>query len=169
MLWKTFDAFINRLGFMFTSLGIYFIFRILINSFSDIDRLIKTLIIMSIPVMLAMILEQINGRNMFSIFGGVPEFTFVRDGRLRSQGAFSHPILAGSYGAALVPLSYCIWVMGNKKYAISGFVVGTIMVITSASSGPLLSFLAGILGLLMWHFRNYMRIIVWLFISNIIT
>ena len=115
--------------------------------------------------MLAMILEQINGRNMFSIFGGVPEFTFVRDGRLRSQGAFSHPILAGSYGAALVPLSYCIWVMGNKKYAISGFVVGTIMVITSASSGPLLSFLAGILGLLMWHFRNYMRIIVWLFMG----
>ena len=36
--------------------------------------------------------------------GGVPEITVVREGRLRCQGAFAHPILAGCFWAEQLPL-----------------------------------------------------------------
>lgn len=163
LLWKTFGAFINRLGLMFTSLGVYFTFRIFLNSFDDITRLIKGLILLSIPVALAMVLEQINGRNLFSVFGGVPEFTFFRGGRLRSQAAFSHPILAGSYGAFLFPLSYGIWVLNKKKILLPllGCLIGILMTLTSSSSGPILSFIAGIFAISVWIFRKYIRFVVY--------
>ena len=160
---KDSTALVNRLGFIFTSVGIYFIYRISISSFEDISRSIKGLLILSIPIAFAMILEQVTGRNLFAIFGGVPEYTFLREGRLRSQGAFSHPILAGSFGASLIPIAY--YLRSGSRYnrilSIIGVVIGIIMVITSSSSGPLLAMLAAVLGIFMWHFRKYMKTIHW--------
>lgn len=156
-----FDAFINRLGFAFDIVGLYFLVRIFIINFEDIDRIVKVIVILSVPIAIAMIIEQITGRNFFSVFGGVPEINIVRKGNLRSQGAFSHAILAGSFGASLLPLSWGLWNQdkSSKSIAIMGFFSATIITITCSASGPILSYLAGIWGIMFWILRKHTRIV----------
>jgi hypothetical protein len=156
-----FDAFINRLGFAFDIFGLYFLVKIFISNFEDIDRIVKMIVILSAPIAIAMIAEQITGRNFFSIFGGVPEINVVRDGNLRSQGAFSHAILAGSFGASLLPLSWGLWNQNkaSKPIALVGFLSAAIITITCSSSGPILSFIAGFWGILFWILRKHTRIV----------
>ena len=163
ILGKSFGAFVNRIGFAFSVLGVYFLSRVLINEFNAIDRVIIGLAILSVPVAIAMSLEQVLGENLFSIFGGVPEHPMIRSGRLRSQGALPHPILAGSFGAALIPLMWGLWCKDRRyrKFAVIGAISATVITITSASSGPVFSYASGILGLVMWKFRKYMRILLY--------
>lgn len=163
MLWETGGALINRIGWAYNIIGIYFIARIFIDDFDDIDRLIGSLIFFSIPIALSMVYEQTSGINPFSTFGGVPEFTMIRDGRFRSQGAFSHPILAGSFGASLLPLTFGYWIRKRSRiiFFIIGIVTSTVITITSASSGPFLAYLSGVMMLILWFFKKYMQSILW--------
>lgn len=163
LLWRTGDAFINRLGISFDIIGIYFLVRFLVRDYDDIAWVVKTLAIISIPVAIAMVIEWRTGRNPFFVFGGVPEFTPIRDGKLRCQGAFGHPITAGSFGAALVPMFYYLRHMkGYGRFLmISGIISATFIMLTSSSSGPALAYIAGFAALTMWHFRNHMRLFRW--------
>jgi hypothetical protein len=72
-------AVINRLGFAFDVLGMYFLFRCLIRDWSDIEYIILGFIFVSIPVSILFLIEKSSGHNMFSIFGGVPALTMIRD------------------------------------------------------------------------------------------
>jgi hypothetical protein len=110
-----------------------------------------------------MIIEWTTGRNFFSIFGGVPETTFMRDGRFRCQGAFLHPILAGTFGASLFAIFAGFWRSEymSKLWVIIGCTASFIIVATSSSSGPALTFLAGIGALSFWPIRAYMRHVRW--------
>jgi len=161
ILWGTKDVFINRLGTVYDTFGIYFLCRILILDFSDMELIIKSIIIISIPIAIFMINEQITKYNIFSILGGVPEITRLREGRLRSQGAFSHPIMAGTFGATLLPLVVGYWFRNrqNKKILLIGIFSCTLITITSASSGPVFSFITAIIGLLLWTMHKNMKII----------
>lgn len=160
---STFSAFINRLGFGFDAFGMYFLFRCLIKDPKDIDRVILSCILISIPVAFFFIIENRTGRNMFSVFGGVPELTVIREGRLRCQGAFSHPILAGCFWASLIPLFALFWWKSHtdKVWALAGIFAALIVIICCASSTPILGVLCGILGGLMFYARRYMRYIRW--------
>lgn len=169
--WQTMGAFINRMGFAFNALGFYFLGRYLICDFKDIGQIVKTFVVVTIMLAICMLIEQATRRNLFAIFGGVPEFTVVREGRLRSQGAFAHAILAGMFGATVMPLLLSLWWMKgrNKMIALIGIVSATIIVICSASSGPIFAYLAGITYLCLWLFRKYMRMIHLVIIFSIIT
>ncbi len=57
-----------------------------------------------VPLVAAMLYEKATGRNVFAVLGGVSEMTLIREGKLRAQGAFQHPILAGTFGATVLPL-----------------------------------------------------------------
>lgn len=162
ILIKTFEAFVLRLGYTYDVLGIYFISRILIQNIDDMVPAVKTMIIVSIPVAFTMVFEQFTGRNLFHIFGGVPEFTVIRDGRLRSQGAFSHPLMAGSFGASLLPLIWGLWwrERAQKILLIFGFIAVLTIIFTCSSSGPLLAFSVGLLGLFLWPLRGHMRYVL---------
>lgn len=165
VLVKTFDAFVLRLGYTYDVLGIYFISRMLIRNIEDMIPAVKAMIIVSIPVALAMVVEQLTGRNWFHIFGGVREFTVIRDGRLRSQGAFSHPLMAGSFGASLLPLIWGLWhEKAHKLLLISGFAAVLTIIFTCSSSGPVLALAGGMLGLLLWPLRGYTRYVLWLIV-----
>ncbi len=157
--WRTSGAFINRLGGAFNVIGMYFLFRILIRDFDDISKIIISLSIITIPLAVSMLIERSTGRNAFAIFGGVPEFTFIRAGRLRCQGSFTHPILAGTFGATLLPLFVGLLFKSEKSrpVAIIGIIAAILITYMSASSGPVLSLLAGIMGLSLWPLRNNMR------------
>lgn len=163
LLWETSEAFINRLGFAYNAMGIYFLFRFFIRDHADIEKLIKILSIILVPLAILMLIEHQTGRNLFSIFGGVPEFTVIRGDKLRCQGPFRHPILAGTFGATLIPLFFMLWFRGRRArlLGIVGGIAGSIMTVTSASSGPAIAYLSGIGGLMMWPFRRHMRLIRW--------
>ena len=57
--------------------------------FEDLETSVRTLAWLSIPVASLMLVEKLTGHNYFSIFGGVPEITSIREGHLRCQGGVS--------------------------------------------------------------------------------
>jgi len=124
-----------------------------------------------IPVAFSMVVEKFTGRNFFSIFGGVPDFTVIRDGKLRAQGAFAHPILAGTFGATSLPFFIALWVKEplQRHTAVIGIVSATIITVMPASSGPVMAYGAVILGLFMWRLRDNMRVIRWVTLCALIT
>src|SRR5690606_31947238 len=101
----TLAALINRLGWVYELFLTYLVARTLIRTSEDLVSLAKAVAITSVPVA-AFFLVELNTRyNFFSIFGGVPAETPMREGRLRCQGPFAHPIIAGTFWAATLPLS----------------------------------------------------------------
>jgi hypothetical protein len=169
LLMQTWDGFVSSLGPAYNVVGGYFLFRALVRDFDDANRLIRLLCIIMVPLALAMILEKMTERNLFSVFGGVPDITMVREGRLRAQGPFSHPILAGTFGATSIPLFVGLWFKTEtKKLATVGLIAAVIVMIASASSGPLLACGVGVVGLCMWPLRKRMRAIRWLSLFSLI-
>jgi len=159
----TVGAVIYRVGTAFDALGLYFLFRALIRDWRDIDRLVLGLIWICCLVCVAFAAEYTTSRNAFSVFGGVPELTSVREGRLRCRGAFAHPILAGSFWASLVPLFCARW-WGNahgRVLAVVGALSAVAVVFMCGSSGPVFSLAACVLGGCAFMLRNRMRAVRW--------
>jgi len=157
-LWRDFVAFQYKLGFAYNAIGLYFLFRFLVWDREDVLRAIKILALLSIPLAAFMSFEKITGQNPFAVLGGVPEWTVIREGRLRCQGPFAHPILAGSFGAGLFALFMGLWWQGRSRLlALGGMVSAVLVAITSGSSGPVGAILAGALGLMLWPLRTYMK------------
>ncbi|MFZ2399922.1 MAG: hypothetical protein WAW31_14790 [Smithella sp.] len=170
LLRKDTDAFISSLGFAYNALGLYFIFRSLVYDEGDYHLIFKMLAWVMVPLAISMVIEKTTQRNLFSIFGGVPEFTMVREGRLRCQGAFMHPILAGTFGASSIPFFIALWVRGagHKLTAVMGILSATVIAVASASSGPVMVYGAVILGLFMWKLRDSMRMVRWVLLFMIV-
>ena len=103
------------LGALYNSMGIYFLFRFLIRGPEEIMAQLRFLAIAAAVISVAMAVELINHRNLFYVFGGVPEFEEVREGRFRCQGPFRHPILAGTFPATLFPMLVGLWLEGGRR------------------------------------------------------
>lgn len=159
---QTVEALVNRLGFIYNGFGIYFMFRIFVKDQLDVERAIKTLALLSLPLAIALTVEKLTGQNLFSIFGGVSEYSWVRDGKIRAQGPFAHAILAGTFGAAMTPLSLgLIYKQGRDKiYGQIGFVAATLTVWCATSSVSLFSYVCGLVAMVMWRFRDKLRMII---------
>jgi hypothetical protein len=168
-LYQTTDALINRLGFAYNAIGLYFLFRFYIQNLDDVQKLLKIIAIILLPLAIFMLYENATGWNCFSIFGGVPEFSEIRDGSVRCQGAFRHPILAGTFGATIMPLMVSLWWQkGSKILSFCAVAAAIVIVFTAKSSGPLIASVAGIVGLFAWYSRGHMRIFRWGIIIGII-
>jgi hypothetical protein len=134
--------------------------------------------IIIVPLATTMIIEKYTGRNLFSVFGGVPEVTMVRpehEGatfltRIRCQGPFRHPILAGTFGAVLMPFFMSLWFNRgiSKVMAIIGIVSASIITVAAASSGPILAYICVVGGFLIWPLRRNMRLVRWSIVSVLI-
>ncbi len=159
LLWHTSSAVIYKLGFAFNIIGMYFLFRVLIRDEGDLRRILTALAVLSLPFMLSMLNEQLTHRNLFSVFGGVPEVTLMREGKLRAQASFAHPILAGTFGAVLFPLFVGLYRQGRsyRLLSVAASASSLVIVLASSSSGPVMALLAGILGLLLWTMRDNFR------------
>lgn len=140
------------MGSAFNTVGVYFYFRSVIKYFEDIDIVLKIIAVVAIPISIAMLIEWKTGKNLFAFLGGVPELSEIRDDRIRSQGSFQHPILAGTFGATLMPLFVPLWFRNGrmKFFGSLGLAVMTIIPVTSSSSGPAMAYMFGLAGLLMW-------------------
>lgn len=171
LLFMNMGALINRLGFLYNAFGIYLLLRYLIRDAEDVKRTIKVLAAIAVVVAASMVNEQLTGQNWFGMLGGVQLITAVRNSQLRSQGPFAHAILAGCFGATLVPLFIGLWALGKKcrKYALVGILSGAVITITSASSTPALALAAGIGALCLWRIRGKMRWIRWGIVLSLVS
>ncbi len=164
------SGFTWRLGMLTESLGAYFMARILIRDLNDVRSLIYGLAVISVPVAFIFLIERSTTRNLFAVFGGVPEITATRLGKLRCQGAYSHPILAGCYWAAIFPL--IATQLFSKGFARSLSVVGMfsslVIIACCASSTPITGLLAGLVGLAMLPLRKWMAAVRWFVLLSMI-
>ena len=156
--WGSFTAFVNRVGWAVESLGLYFLFRATIRTWDDIVNVGRMIAIVAIPIALFFLLEKFTQKNIFSVFGGVPETTLVRDGRVRCQGAYSHPIIAGAFWASLLPLAAVVgWADPKwRKAAVVGSVCCILIAFLTTSSTSLAGVGAAFLGAGLWKLRKRM-------------
>jgi len=161
-------AVINRGGLLFDTLGIYFMFRISIQDVSDARRIVLVVAWALVPVALLMANERLTGINAFYLLGGVSEYAFVRDGVVRAQGPFTHPILAGTVGAVWFAAFAALWMQRYRLTALVGMTAAMTIVICSGSSGPLLGCAISLLALGMWTIRSYMRLVRWAVIAGLV-
>jgi hypothetical protein len=169
MLYQTGGAFVYKLGSLFDSLGMYFLFRCLVRSFDDLKFATTMLVYLSLPIALFLLWEKQTGRNYFSIFGGVPEFTNERWGKLRAQGAFAHAILAGCFWVSQLPLFIALWWQGvSKQLVLSGALASFLIVYACASSTPAAGVGAVGVGFAALMFRQRMKSLRWVILFTLI-
>ncbi|MCK4783738.1 MAG: hypothetical protein KAV87_08315, partial [Desulfobacteraceae bacterium] len=163
LLWQTFAAVVTQLGFAYNVIGIYFFFRYLLRDYQDIERTIMIIGLAILPLSIVIIFEMLTGRNIFSIFGGVPEIAVMRDDSFRCQGPFRHAILLGSFGAS--SMSLLVGLYTNEKnrrlWLKLSIWAAILMTVASNSSGPAMACGFGLIGFLTWYFRRHMRVIRW--------
>ena len=148
------------LGIIFNISSIYFLIRIWSGSVDEVVGLVAAVGFVLLPVAVEMMVEQAVGKNLFASLGGIPETVIERNGRLRAQGPFRHPILAGTVGATCLPLMLGIW-RSNRMAAMIGASACVMMVLASASSGPVVSLLVGAGVVMCWRFRRFAKRAVW--------
>lgn len=168
ILWGTFSRFVYKAGILYDSLGAYIIGRCLIRDIDDFERIVKAIVIILIPLAGAMMLEKMTGKNVFHFLGGVPEYAIIRDGKIRCQGSFRHPILTGTFAATTVPMIISLWWFDSRlrKYVIIGTACAAVICVATASSGPLMSLSAGLGAMVFWRFRRYLCATRWtIFVS----
>lgn len=162
------SSIINRLGIVYDALGMYYLLRVFFIGVDNIKFLCIFIAILLVPVAIEMIYESLKVKNLFDYFGDAAlQVPAIREGRVRARGPFAHPILAGTVGAVCLPLMIGIW-QQYRKTAIVGIVSCAIIIYCSASSGPILSAIAGIGALFAWRYQPKMRTILLITVSGYI-
>lgn len=157
-----FSSVVYVCGQSLDAFGGYIVIRGLIRNADELKSMTRNLAVVAIPICMAFMFEMATGKNLFALFGGVPAETLVRDGRLRCQGAFSHPILAGVFWASLAPV-FMAGVLDMKSSLLqrslfgAAFVSASMIVVASSSSTPLLGSLAGLFFWACWPLRKQVR------------
>lgn len=152
--------FINFAGFVFNALGCYFYVRCLVRKPEEVIGMLRCLAVVAIVLGGSMLLEKLTARNLFAVLGGVPPETIMRDGHLRCQGTFLHPIVAGTFGATLFPLMVGLWFQDRSRRRLASLaILGCVLMVgTASSSGAILGLVAACIGLAMWKMKTRMRV-----------
>jgi len=147
----------------------YFLFRCLVTSWEDVQDLLPKLALLIVPLALCMIYESRTGASIFSAMGG-QDAEILREGRYRCIGAFRGPHTAGVLGATLMPLFVGLYFLDPRRRAIAviGAIAATAITYASNSSGPLLAFLSGLIGLACWRLRGNMRRVRWAIVGALV-
>jgi len=148
--------------------GGYFLLRYLIQNEDDIARAAKALAIVAAILGACMLNEHIQNLNIFGYLRGAQLIPEMRNGSIRAQATFGHSILAGCFGATLLPLFFWLWMSGRAKtLAVAGMAGSTMMMLMSASSTPVLAWVAGVGALFLWPIRGSMRVVRWGIVSSL--
>jgi hypothetical protein len=163
ILWQTQKAIIYKLGIVYNVFGLYLLCRLLVRDIDEVVGIIRLMLFATIPIALFMIYEKFTGKNLFSYFGSVRPYTMIREGKLRCQGPFTHPILAGTFGVTFAPMFVGLWFKGEKDriLAVIGVISTTLITFLCASSGPAIAYVWFILAFCCWYLKDHMRTIRW--------
>ena len=179
MAWVTYRVFagvitnwpngtMEQLYFLVQAVCAYFLMRYLIKDEEDIGRAAKTFAVIAAILGGCMLYEYWYLVNPFGALEGVPVVPEIRNGAGRAQATFGHSILAGCFGATLVPLFVWLWRANSKVLALIHMAGSTLMVTTTTSSTPVLAYLSGVLALIFWPFRRSVRLIRWAMVIAIV-
>ena len=168
LLWQQWGMVVYQLSVLYESFGIYFLLRLLIRDRDDVVRAIRVLACIATAVAILMTYEQVTGKNpVYGLLGGARADVYgsamERDGRFRAVAMFGHPILAGTFGAILLPLFVGAWWQDkkNRRLAVLGIVASLVIPLTANSSTSLFGLIGGSVALCLWPLRNWMRPIRW--------
>jgi hypothetical protein len=150
-----------RAGLAFNVFGSYLYGRAYLPDMDTFARYAKILPIVLIPLAIGLSLEKRTGRNLYWYLGADNAVTLVREGKMRAQGVFRHPILAGTAGATALPFAYLLWNTGRRKLALLGMVACLGVVLASASSGPLAAVGITAASVFFWQRRHWLRLAFW--------
>jgi hypothetical protein len=157
----TFNQFVYETGVIYEVLLSYYIFRILLSTRHEIEQFFRWVSILIVPLAVLMLFEHFSGKNVFAALGGIGE-PYMRRGYPRCQGPFLHAILAGVFGATLIPAFVGMWLTGIHRAAASvGVCAAIVITLMSNSSAPLVALICGVIGLSFWPIRGYMRAVRW--------
>jgi hypothetical protein len=163
-------AIIYQVGDVWENLGGYVLLRFLIYDEEDVVLTLKVFAAIVVVLAITMANEKLRNQNIFGYLGALPITPERREGSIRAQGASAHSILAGVFGVTLVPMFWWLWHSGKAKITgVAGWLGSTVMMLTCASSTPLLSYLAAVLGVCFWPFRKNMRIFRWGVVIALVT
>jgi len=147
-------------GGMIDSFLVYFSFRAMFATPTDILDFTRWMALLLVPFTLFMCVEAARGRNLFAFMGGVPETPVFREGHYRAQATFRVAITAGSLGATFFPIFASLFFRRKEWfYAVTGSLCCVAITIASHSSGPLMAAVAGAIGWACWLMRDRMRIV----------
>ncbi len=166
--WGDRQAVILQLGSAFTTCGFYFMARVFIRDIEDIKQFGRQLALIALPTAIFFAIEWVTARNYFSIFGGVELFSRIREGRLRCTGAFTHPLIAGYFWGVAIPFMATLfdskgW---HRKIAYTGISSALMIVVSTASSTPILGLFAFGLG---WCFYFIRSLILYIILGTTLT
>jgi len=165
--WADMRALIYMCGMLFDIIGLYWIFRISVTSWSDIK--IATKIFAACSLVLAVLVgyEWATGKNPFVAFGTVR--TVVRMGRYRCQSSFEHPIILGLFWATMVPLFIGFARQGKHKLLLwSGVAASIFIVAATASSTPVLTLLIVLIITCGYKWRQYTATAGWGILATLV-
>jgi hypothetical protein len=176
LLWPQSASVVFQLGNLYSAFGAYFVLRFLIRDEDDVLSAIRTLAYISLFVAAIMSYEQATGKNpYYAYLGGAHASMYgtsiERDDRFRATGCFGHPNLAGAFGASSLPLFVGLWwrEKKNRNVAALGAAATAIIAVASGSSTALLGFGGGILALLFWPMRRWMRPVRWSIVAILVS
>ncbi|MEM1097418.1 MAG: hypothetical protein AAGH92_01395 [Planctomycetota bacterium] len=161
---------VRKLGLVvFDTMLLYVVLRMMIRSLKDLTWALSAMALICVPVAGLFLVEWSTGRNLFSMLGGVPEWTKVRKGRLRCQGAFVHPIIAGCFFAALFPV-FVMWPWDRAKQWIgwAGAAACLVIVVACASSTPIGGVGVAVVGMLLYPARSWLRPARWVIAAGLV-
>jgi hypothetical protein len=160
LLWADMQAIINRSGVVFDGMGLYWLFRQNIRSWNDVQQTVMLFACAAIVLTPLIALEWSTGRNPFSAIGLVA--TSEREGRYRCQGAFPHSLMMGLFWATLAPVFIGLAVADRRKYLYYAATIAAVfMIISTASSTPVVTLIEILLLLALFSYRKYGRQIVY--------
>jgi hypothetical protein len=170
LLYQEQQALINQFGMLIDALGGYFVLRVMVQDNEDIRRAVKVFALIATVTAICMMNEQITYTNIFGYLGGVSIWPAMREGKIRSQGAFSVYVTAGTFGGSILPFFLWLWTTGKSKAtAALGVISATVITITSDTSTAVSAYAAGILALCFWPLRRRMREVRWAIVITLVS
>ena len=166
--WNGGDAFVTRLRISMDVAGTYLFARAYLAERESLERFAIGLAAVLIPFGLMMFYERISGNNPYRILGGQSLMAIVRDGRIRAQGSFGTPILAGTVAATALPFLASIWHQ-HKTLALAGLLAALVTIFSTSSSGPIGTAMVAMAVMCGWKWRSHVgTILVWLVVALLV-
>ena len=166
--WNGGDAFVTRLRISMDVAGTYLFARAYLAERESLERFAIGLAAVLIPFGLMMFYERISGNNPYRILGGQSLMAIVRDGRIRAQGSFGTPILAGTVAATALPFLVSIWHQ-HKTLALAGLLAALVTIFSTSSSGPIGTAMVAMAVMCGWKWRSHVgTILVWLVVALLV-
>lgn len=155
---ETGNPFQYRAGLVLNVFGTYLYTRAYIRTTADFSASVRALAVVLVPLAGMLLVEVITGANAYHGLGSRLAEALVRQDRTRAMGPFGTPILAGTLGAVSFPLFVALWKTHQRTAGI-GIGACIVIVLTSASSGPIGTLLIGSGALVLWRWRRSLKTI----------